>query len=203
MTKPFSQACENNKKPILAVLKRWLYRPAKLVEIGSGTGQHAVYFAQHLPHVIWQATDRKQNLGGIKQWLDDARLVNLQPVRELDVTTRDWKLDPVDAIFSANTVHIMGWPVVEQLLQKIPDYLNSGGLFFLYGPFNYNRQYTSESNARFDHWLKIQDPSSGIRDFESVNSLLKSVGMHLEEDNAMPSNNRLLVWCKKERSIPF
>jgi cyclopropane fatty-acyl-phospholipid synthase-like methyltransferase len=196
MAKPFSQACENNKQPILEVLSRWLKQPARVLEIGSGTGQHAVYFSQQLPHIQWQPSDLPENIGGIQQWLDEARLDNVAVPLALDVLEKRWPVDKVDGIFSSNTVHIMGWEIVTRFLTVLPGYLQPDGLFFLYGPFNYNGHYTSESNARFDLWLAQQNPVSAIRDFEKVNALLELGGMVLQEDNAMPVNNRLVVWQK-------
>jgi len=184
--KPFSEASERNRDPILALLKRVLRDRKRVLEIGSGTGQHAAYFAPELPHLVWQASDVAENLPGIREW------VSTPPPLELDVD-KDWPKLEVDAAFSANTCHIMSWPQVERMFEKIGK-IDSVKTFCLYGPFNYGGKHTSESNARFDAMLRNRDPASGLRDFESINALAEAAGLTLQEDNAMPANNRLLVW---------
>jgi cyclopropane fatty-acyl-phospholipid synthase-like methyltransferase len=196
MEKPFSQACENNKRPILEVLRRQLRAPALVLEIGSGTGQHAVFLGEQLPHLVWQTSDLAEHHAGIRRWLDDAGLANVRPPVALEVTTRPWPVGRADAVFSANTAHIMSWPMVEAFFAGAGEVLASDGLLLLYGPFNYAGVYTSESNARFDASLKARDPSSGLRDFEAVDALAVAAGLRLVEDAAMPANNRLLVWRK-------
>lgn len=198
MQKPFSQACENNKAAILAVLKNYFSEVDSVLEIGSGTGQHAVHFAEHLPHVSWQPADQRQYIPGIQSWIDWKPLPNVLPPLELDVNL-PWPIDSVDAIFSANTVHIMSWPEVEKMFQSIGSVLNQRGVFCLYGPFNYRGRYTSDSNASFDQWLKQRDPLSGIRDFEAIERLAETAGLILLSDEVMPANNRCLVW-KKQRA---
>lgn len=194
--KPFAESCEQNKQVILDVLERELADARHVLEIGSGTGQHAVFFARHLPHLIWQCSDRRENLPGIQAWLDDAGLANTPAAIELDVLARDWPAPSVDAVFSANAVHIMGWAAVEAMFSGIGRVLEENGRVCLYGPFNYAGRYTSESNARFDAWLKARDPQSGIRDFAAVDELARKIGLHLLGDHAMPANNRILVWQK-------
>ena len=196
MERPFSQACENNKEAILAVLKRYFSDVDSVLEIGSGTGQHAVYFGEHLPHLTWQPADQQSYIQGIQSWLDWKPLTNVLPPVELDVNL-PWPIDSVDAIFSANTVHIMSWPEVEKMFQSIASVLNPRGVFCLYGPFNYRGRYTSESNANFDQCLKQRSPLSGIRDFESIDSLAGRAGLALVSDETMPANNRCLVWQKQ------
>ena len=187
--KPFSEASERNRAPILAVLKRVFADRERVLEIGSGTGQHAAYFAPELPHLVWQASDVAENLSAIRQW------VSHPPPIELDVDKALPKLD-VDAVFSANTCHIMSWPQVERLFAAVGALLPRDGLFALYGPFNYHGKHTSESNARFDAMLRARDPASGLRDFEDITRLANLAGLKLAEDNAMPANNRLLVFQK-------
>ncbi len=194
MGKPFSQACENNKRPILEVLQRRLGDVSSVLEIGSGTGQHAVFFAEQLPHLQWRTSDLVENHAAIRQWIDDAKLPNVLAPVALDVTEPHWPIGPVPAVFSANTAHIMAWPVVQAFLQGVGRVLAPGGLFLLYGPFNYEGGYTSESNARFDEWLAQRDPESAIRHFEDVERESRTAGLSLVEDVAMPANNRLLVW---------
>ena len=194
--KPFSQACENNRQPIVEILLRVFHDRRQVLEVGSGTGQHAVYFAEMMPYLHWQTSDLPENHPGINTWLDDYCGENLARPLSLDVTSACWPVETVDAIFSANTVHIMPWPAVEAMFARIPEVLASDGVLAIYGPFNYNGDYTSESNQRFDVWLKAQEPHRGIRDFEKVDSLARQVGLKLQEDNPMPANNRLLVWRK-------
>jgi cyclopropane fatty-acyl-phospholipid synthase-like methyltransferase len=194
MQKPFSQACENNKRPILEVLRRHLADARHVLEVGSGTGQHAVFFAEQLPHLAWQTSDRGEHHAGIRQWLEAARLGNVLPPLELDVTSPRWPVAHTDAVFSANTAHIMSWAMVEAFFTGVGQVLGDGGVFCLYGPFNYGGAYTSASNERFDAWLAARDPASAIRDFEAVDALAAGVGLRLVEDNAMPANNHLLVW---------
>ena len=192
-TKPFSQACENNKQPILQVLSRYLRNCKTVLEVGSGTGQHAVYFSQHLPQLSWQPSDLEMNLAGINQWCDEAAQSNLLKPLVLDIDG-NWPEQSYDAIFNANTAHIVSWQQVQTLFSRITDVLVEGGFFILYGPFNYHGAYTSESNAKFDQWLKARDVRSGIRDFEAVNDLARAAGLTLIEDCVMPANNRTLVW---------
>ena len=184
--KPFSEACERNRAPILAVLKRVLKDRKRVLEIGSGTGQHAAYFAPELPHLVWQASDVAENLPGIRQWVSSAI--------ELDVD-KPWPKIDADAVFSANTCHIMSWPQIERMFAGIGA-MGSVQTFCLYGPFRYGGKHTSESNARFDAMLRARDPLSGVRDFEAIDALAKRAGLVLAEDNAMPANNRLLVFQK-------
>ncbi|MEW8507852.1 MAG: DUF938 domain-containing protein [Candidatus Thiodiazotropha sp.] len=193
--KPFSEACEENKTPILRVLLR-LFRDLKtILEIGSGTGQHAVHFAAAMPHLIWQTSDLEESHPGIRAWLGEAALGNTRDPILLDVSS-DWPLQEYDGIFSANTTHIMSWPEVEGMFRGIGRVLKPGGCFALYGPFNYHGGYTSESNRQFDQWLKSRDSLSGIRDFEALNELAVLNRLQLAEDLEMPVNNRILVWNK-------
>jgi len=206
MNKPFSQACLNNRAPILAAIEPLLARSQAVLEIGSGTGQHAVYFAAQLPHLIWHTSDLAANHSGIRLWLEEAALVNIRPPFELDVVRSIWPSLLVDAVFSANTAHIMHWDEVEALVRGCGGLLPNGGLLMLYGPFNYDNCYTSPSNARFDQWLKARDPHSGIRNFEDLDRLARWAGMVFRADHAMPANNRLLCWEKGqmgERQAPM
>ena len=197
--KPYSQACVNNREPILSVIARLFADRKEILEIGSGTGQHAVYFAQHLPHLIWQSSDRTGNHPGIQLWLQEAGLSNTPPPIELDVMQEPWPPITADAVFSANTAHIMSWASVERMLTIIAEDLPNNGLFVLYGPFNYEGTYTSDSNASFDQWLQQRDPLSGIRDFEAVNNLATRLQLTLEKDIEMPANNRILSWRKSNK----
>ncbi|MCZ6828756.1 MAG: DUF938 domain-containing protein [Gammaproteobacteria bacterium] len=194
--RPFSQACENNKGPILEILQQCLVPGSSVLEIGSGTGQHARYFADHLPGIRWQATDLAENLAGIESWRVDYAGDNLLPPRELDVRKPIWDQDLADAVFTANSLHIMGWPAVQSLFRYLGKHALAGSQLLVYGPFNYDGSYTSDSNARFDHWLGLQHPQSAIRDFEEVDGLAVAAGYTLAEDYTMPANNRLLRWCR-------
>lgn len=194
--KPFSEACEENKLPILTVLKHYFRGVDQVLEIGSGTGQHAVFFASQLPHLQWICSDRAENLPGIQIWLSEAQLNNIQGPFILDVNQPEWPVQQVAGIFSANTVHIMDWSSVQQLFERIGEILLPGGVFCLYGPFNYQGNYTSDSNARFDQWLKQRDPRSGIRDVDDLQVLADAAQLELINDHEMPVNNRTLVWRK-------
>jgi cyclopropane fatty-acyl-phospholipid synthase-like methyltransferase len=164
-----------------------------VLEVGSGTGQHAVHFAAAMPWLSWQCSDRPEHLPGIRLWLDEARLPNTPAPLELDVRG-GWPRRRFDAVFSANTLHIMGWPEVRQFFDGIDAVLDAEGVLAVYGPFNYGGEYTSDSNREFDAWLKARDPRSGIRDFEAVDALAREIGLTLMDDVAMPANNRMLVW---------
>lgn len=195
MTRPFAPSCERNQGPILEVLQRHLAEARRVLEIGSGTGQHAVYFAAAMRWLTWQSSDRADNLAGIAAWLDEAALPNTPPAVELDVDGR-WPAARFDAVFTANSLHIMGWPQVEAFFAGVGGILEQNGLLIVYGPFNYGGDFTSDSNRAFEQWLKERDPASGIRDFEAVDALARAIGLALVEDNAMPANNRALVWQK-------
>lgn len=190
--KPFSEACERNQEPILEVLQHSLLEPATVLEIGSGTGQHAVHFARHLPHLTWVSTDREENLPGIKQWFDEAALPNLRGPLQLNVLDASWPVAKADHAFSANTSHIMGWSAVEAMFAGVGSRLAAGGRFYLYGPFNRDGEFTSESNRAFDAMLRARDPEMGIRDDRALIALGRRCGLALVEDHAMPANNRLL-----------
>lgn len=193
--KPHSPSCERNREPILEVLREHFTDRRHALEIGSGTGQHAVFFAAALPHLIWQASDCADNLPGIRAWLDEAALANTPPPLELDVTG-PWPQQRFDTVFSANTLHIMSWAEVERTFAGLGDILGDDAKLIVYGPFNYNGRFTSESNAKFELWLKERGAHQGIRDFEAVNELAAAIGLNLLEDRAMPANNRCLVWRK-------
>jgi cyclopropane fatty-acyl-phospholipid synthase-like methyltransferase len=194
--KPFSQSCEENKEPILHVIGPLFAGARTLLEIGSGTGQHAVYFAAAMPHLRWQASDRRENLAGIRLWREEADLANLLPPLQVDVIGDAWPEQIYDGVFSANTAHIMSWDEVQAMFTGVARVLRPGGFFALYGPFNYGGRYTSHSNARFDAWLKAQDPRSSIKDFDALDALAQRLGLLLAADHTMPVNNRTLVWSR-------
>jgi cyclopropane fatty-acyl-phospholipid synthase-like methyltransferase len=194
--KPFSESCFQNQKPILKHLQQLCSHPANVLEIGSGTGQHAVYFAGQLPHLNWYTSDRIEHHSDIKLWLDEALLSNAHYPVELDVRQTIWPDLEVDIVFSANTAHIMSTIEVQAFFIGVGKQLKNKGLFILYGPFNYNGQYTAQSNANFDLWLKKRDPESSIKDFEFLNSLARQSGLELFQQINMPANNQILCWKK-------
>lgn len=194
--KPHAPACERNREPILGVLRRHFADRRHVLEIGSGTGQHAVHFAAAMPWLVWQASDVAEHLPGIRAWIDEAGLDNTPGPVALDVASGPWPAVPADAVFTANTLHIMGWTAVEAFFGGVGGVLRGvpGGTLVAYGPFNYGGAFTSDSNRAFDAWLKARDARSGIRDFEAVDALARGAGLALVEDVAMPANNRCLVW---------
>lgn len=206
--KPYSAACDENKEPILSVLAPLLAQARTVLEIGSGTGQHAVHFAGAMPHLTWQCTDVAAHLPGIGLWLAEAALPNLPPPLRLEVDggpdlepgrepDRDWPAGPFDAVFSANTAHIMSLPQVEHMFQGVGRLLPAGAPFALYGPFSDDGRHTSASNAEFDRMLRRQDPLSGVRDLSDLRRFADRAGLELERDLAMPVNNRTLIWRRR------
>ena len=196
MTKPYADACDRNQEPIFSVIGPLFSDRKAVLEIGSGTGQHAVYFAKRLPKLIWYTSDLEECHTGIKLWLEEADLANTRPPAILDVNQAIWPMLNVDAVFSANTLHIFHWPEVKAMFRNVGKLLPMNGLFVVYGPFNYAGKYTSASNENFDQWLKARDLNSGIRDFEEINKLAESANMKLLDDYEMPANNRILCWHK-------
>lgn len=199
-SKPHSPSCERNQAPILAVLRTHFADRREVLEIGSGTGQHAVHFAAAMPWLRWQCSDREDALPGIRLWLDEAGLANTPPPFALQaVLVPQPGLAPplssrYDAVFTANTLHIMGWPEVQALFAGLATALADDVVLAVYGPFNEGGDFTSESNRAFDDSLKARDPRSGIRDVEAVRSLAEGIGLRAVADVAMPANNRMLVW---------
>lgn len=198
---PESAACERNKQPILERLRPAFAAQQRVLEIGSGTGQHAVFFARELPHLDWLPSDRAEWLPGLRARIAQQGPPNLAPPVELDVTMADWPVADVDAVFSANTLHIMGWLEVEAFFAGVGRLLaaSTGAhaparTLAVYGPFKYRGACTSPSNAEFDDFLRARDPASGIRDFEAVDGLAEAQRLTLSADHAMPANNQLLVW---------
>jgi len=191
---PYSQACENNKAPILEKLQNIFVTPGKVLEVGTGTGQHAVHFANAMPHLQWQPTDHPHAVDTCRPRLAQAALPNILPVLELDVATSSWPVESFTWAFSANTAHIMAWEEVKHMFRNIGERLPKEGAFCLYGPFNNQGRYTSESNAQFDQHLKANAAHMGIRDLEDISKLAKNSGLTLSENHSMPANNQLLVF---------
>ncbi|NCF17303.1 MAG: DUF938 domain-containing protein [Haliea sp.] len=193
---PFSQSCENNKAPILEVLREDFADRRQVLEIASGTGQHACHFAANMPWLTWQPTELADSLPVLRPRCVAYDGDNLLTPTALDVRDDPWPVAVPDALFSANSLHIMAWSAVEILFATLGVNAGNDVILAVYGPFNYDGQYTSDSNARFDAWLGQRDPVSAIRDFERVDELAAAAGFALQGDNALPANNRLLVWRK-------
>lgn len=194
--RPYSEASERNSGPILAVLSVAFAQASRVLEIGSGTGQHAATFARALPHLVWQASDVAANVPGIRAWRDAYPVANLPEPLTLDVNVDPWPVAACDAVYSSNTSHIMSWPEVERMFARVDAALDGRGRFCLYGPFNYGGRFTAPSNERFDASLRARDPRMGLRDFEAVDALARRFGLSLAADHAMPANNRLLEWTR-------
>ena len=197
MEKPYSSSCERNYKVICDVLKKVIGNNHKnLLEVGSGTGQHAVYIAPQFPHITWTTSDLKLNHEGINLWLQEANISNIKGPLELEIGKNDFPDGNFDVVYTANTLHIMDWDKGKMFMELCGKNLNKDALVIIYGPFNYNGAYTSQSNASFDTFLKERDPLSGIRSFEEVNENLSSRGFTLLNDFEMPANNRTLCFKK-------
>ena len=201
--KPVAESCLENQQVIFEQLETLFSDRKSVLEIGSGTGQHAVYFSQRLSGINWQPSDLYENIEGMKLWFDEAALSNINEPLVLDVADTIWPLDKLyDAAFTANSMHIMSVYHVEKMFSGLGNVLEQDAIFASYGPYNYGGKYTSESNARFDLWLKARDPLSGIRDIDELTCFAELAGMSLIDDIEMPVNNRLLVW-KKTGSEPY
>ncbi len=198
--KPCAPATERNREPIERVLRTFFADRRHVLEIGSGTGQHAVHFASVFPHLVWQTSDRAENLAGIGAWLADARLPNAPAPLRLDVGGI-WPTARFDAGFSANTLHIMSWDEVERMFCGLDQVLSDDAVVVIYGPFNVNGEFTSDSNRDFDLALKADAPHRGIRDLADVDALASTIGLQLIADVAMPANNRCLVWQRTRNDV--
>ena len=198
--RPFAPACERNRDPILDVLRRVFGDAGDVIEIGSGTGQHAVWFAAGLPHLVWRTSDLPEHHAGINAWIDawidEAGLGNVERPLALDVARRPWPIESAGGAFSANTAHIMHWPEVEAMFGGLAEVLSPGARFALYGPFARDGRHVSESNAAFDRSLRARDPGMGVRDVRDLERLAADGAMTLEDDVPMPANNHVLVWRK-------
>lgn len=193
--KPFSQASENNQQAILDVLAGEFADRRCILEIGSGTGQHAVFLGRALAPRQWQTSDRVENHAGILAWLAEARLGNVEPPLDLDVAVGPWPAD-FDAVFSANTAHIMSAAEARTMVREVGTRLPVEGVFALYGPFLDAERATAPSNLAFDQMLQQRDPLSGIRSKQDLVAWASEVDLHLTADHEMPANNRVLVWRK-------
>ena len=199
--KPYSESCERNQEPILKILQETLVNQQCVLEIASGTGQHAVYFGRALPHLSWQTSELTQKHEGILAWLNEIKLPNVLTPITINVNDAKWPVGIVDTVFNANTVHIISWLEVERMFAGIARVLNANGILCLYGPFKYKGKFTSESNARFDAFLRSNNRNSGIRNFEDINRLAESHGLFLVKDVDMPSYNQILVWQRAQKTL--
>ncbi|MFT5452038.1 MAG: cyclopropane fatty-acyl-phospholipid synthase-like methyltransferase [Enterobacterales bacterium] len=198
MNKPYSQASENNKLPIFDIIKDYFKQSKMILEIGSGTGQHAVYFAEKLAQLHWQTSDQKEYIEGINQWVNGYARYNLGRPFVLDVTQSIWPVKQCDGVYSANTSHIMSWGMVDKMFSGVANILTQEGYFCLYGPFNFDGQYTSSSNQAFDRMLRERNPESGLRDFEDLEKLADEKGLIFVARHQLPANNNILVWQPKK-----
>jgi cyclopropane fatty-acyl-phospholipid synthase-like methyltransferase len=199
MNKESSSACDRNKDPILSVLKDVITEDNKRVlEIGTGSAQHAVYFAKNLKDIVWTTSDVASKHTKIRSVLDEAKLPNLRGPLAFEIGEDDFPKYNYDIVFTANTFHIMNWKKCKNLMKILGNRLREGSQVIIYGPFNYDGKFTSESNALFDQWLKDQDPQKGIRSFEDINKNMTKNGFVLFKDYEMPANNRMLVFTRLE-----
>ena len=195
---PFSAACERNQPFILKELKPYFSEISSVLEVGTGTAQHALYFAKSETHLTWQTADREDYINGIRAQLSFANLDNVLAPITLDVNQANWlsTYQKYQAVYTANTLHIMDWPSVESFFAGIPKVTQANALLFIYGPFKYAGEFTSNSNGEFDQTLRLRGVGSAIRDFEAVQECANSVGFQLVKDISMPANNQLLIWRK-------
>jgi len=194
--KPFAESAEQNKGPILGVLRAWFTEPGSVLEVGSGTGQHAVHFAAAMPHLVWQPTEVEGRIEGIEAWRLDAGLANLRPVQVLDAAGV-WPTERYDYAFTANTAHIMHWPAVVATLAGVAGALHRGGVFAMYGPFARGGRHTARSNLEFDRSLRRMDPGMGVRDIDDLLREALPLGLQLVETVAMPADNFTLIWRRQ------
>jgi SAM-dependent methyltransferase len=197
MNRPFNPAAERNKAPILAAIAPYLQGAREVLEIGAGSGQHALHFAAALPHLRWQASEQAENLAGLAANLRDAALANLLPPIAFNVLYEPWPVATLDAVFAANVVQCMSSPALAALFRGVGAHLAASGVFLLYGPFNRDGRYTSEGNQQLDTWARSLDPDFGVRDRGVLEALAARAGLALCEDHVMPANNQLLVWRRQ------
>ena len=196
--KPNAPATGRNSQPILDVLRSEFATARSVLEIGSGTGQHAVYFARELENLVWHTSDRAENIAGITTWVDDSGLRNVRSPIELDVLSSPRPDTKFDAVFSANTAHIMSFAAVRRMFEVVAHCLQPNGVFCLYGPFNEDGEFTSPSNEQFDLSLRGQNPQMGIRDIRDLDDLAKDNDMQRLRNYAMPANNQIVIWTKAQ-----
>jgi SAM-dependent methyltransferase len=193
----YSPAAEKNKAPILEALRARLAPTARVLEVGSGSGQHALHFTEALPELRWQPTEHPAVMSALEANLGAAGKEAILPPLALDLAADSWPTGPFDAVYAANVMHIVSVPLGEALIRGAASVLGEGGQLLLYGPYRFAGAFTTESNAEFDQWLKARDPASGVRDFEAVAAAAEAVGLVLADNRAMPSNNQLLCFRRK------
>jgi cyclopropane fatty-acyl-phospholipid synthase-like methyltransferase len=196
LQKPFSPSCERNRGPILNILSAYLPEHKRLLEVGSGTGQHAVYFAPKFDDLTWITTDRDENHAGIKAWLDEEKASNIEGPLSFNLGADSFPATNIDVVYTANTFHIMPWEIVQELISISGANLEKGSLFIVYGPFIYDGRFTSPSNEEFHQILRQRASHQGIREFKNVNKMFEKAGFKLMEDFSMPANNQTLVFKK-------
>lgn len=194
--KQHAPACDRNQAYILEILQGILPGKKKLLEIGSGTGQHAAYLAPHFTNLTWFPTDLEENLASINAWCNDSAAANIEPARSLNLASGQWPVNLCDAVVCINTIHIISWALVEKLFTGVGKVLSNEGIFYVYGPYEYENEPLVESNRNFNDWLRQRDPASGIRKFEKVNELARKNDLVLQFDKSMPANNRSICWKK-------
>ena len=196
MVMQYSEACERNKEPILEVLREVVPAGGRVLEVGCGTGQHAVHFAANLDGVTWQPADREGRLGSMRARAAQADLDNLQEPVALDLFDESWPVEEVDALVTINVLHIAPWEATERLFAHADELLEAGPLY-VYGPFRYVDRPLEPSNERFDRMLRGRDPEMGLREAGAVAEHAADYGFELVEDRAMPANNRSLVFRRR------
>jgi len=194
--RPFAEYAARNAAPILEILQREFRNSSRVLEIGSGTGQHAVTFAAALDHLQWQTSDLDENHTGIRAWIDNAKLDNVAAPLSMDVREASVSENAYDAAFSSNTAHIMGIDAVEKMFSLIGKALRDGGVFCLYGPFRRDGAFNTQSNADFDANLRERDSVMGIRHIETLDDFAAAVGLKRIRFYAVPSNNNVAVWIR-------
>ncbi|MGB1091793.1 MAG: DUF938 domain-containing protein [Oceanobacter sp.] len=194
---PVSPACLRNQQPIAEVLARELPEHSVVLEVGSGTGQHAAFMTSWMPNLTWQPSEIASRLAEINAWRLRTGSENFLPPLVLDVAQDLWPVKQVDAVFSANVIHYISWAKVRSMLEGIGRVTRVGGLVFFYGPYNYEGRFTSEGNAALDAWLKADiDPEAGIKDFDQILLAARREKLRLVKDIEMPANNRILMFKK-------
>jgi cyclopropane fatty-acyl-phospholipid synthase-like methyltransferase len=195
---PFAEAAARNAAPILGVLRHELRGCSTLFEIGSGTGQHAVTFAAALPDLQWQTSDLEQSHAGIRAWIEEAGLDNVLAPIGFDVLSAEAPDTRYDAVYSANTAHIMSYAAVCRMFELVGAMLSGQGVFCLYGPFSRGGVFSTPSNEAFDASLRARNAAMGVRDLDDLESLADQNGLKLARIYSMPANNLLTVWAMTE-----